>query len=491
MRDTLLLTGVIGIASGILCRSFFISGFALAGMLVLLGVLVLSTQRTVRVLLVAGVFLVCAGLGMARAGMMHDTLSQALTPYLTSPRTINGVVVRDPDVRETSTRLTVETKLGSTTTRVLVVAPHYPEVRYGDRVRVTGARSLPRSFEGDGGRTFDYPHFLAREGIYLMVQRAQVEVVGEDTRIMVRSMRALLSAKQVFVEGLRAAFPEPASALAEGILTGGKQGLGEKLMDAFARTGLLPIVVLSGYNVMIVAEMVLAMTRRVPRTYALIIAGVVTTLFVLIAGMGTSAVRALLMAGLVLLARGMGRTYDALRALIAVFVLMILVDPLLLSYDPGFQFSFAATLGLIVGTDTVAAHLDRVPWNAARELIASTIAAQAMVLPLLLYHVGLLSLVALPANLLVLPVIPLAMLCSAVAGVLGIVAPVVAPVLAFPAYLLLAYVVWVATFLAQIPYAAITIPMFSVWIVIVLYGALWAVGIRMKHTTPQTRTSAG
>ena len=491
MRDTLLLTGVIGIASGILCRSFFISGFALAGMLVLLGVLVLSAQRTVPVALVAGVFLVCAGVGMGRALFVHDTLPPALVSYMNSPRTIEGVVVRDPDVRETSTRLTVETKLGSTTTRVLVVAPHYPEVHYGDRVRVTGARSLPRSFEGDGGRTFDYPHFLAREGIYLMVQRAQVEVVGEDMRIVVRSMRALLRAKQIFVEGLRAALPEPASALAEGILTGGKQGLGEKLMDAFARTGLLPIVVLSGYNVMIVAEMVLVMTRKVPRTYALIIAGIVTTLFVLIAGMGTSAVRALLMAGLVLLARGMGRTYDALRALIAVFVLMILVDPLLLSYDPGFQFSFAATLGLIIGTDTVAVHLDRVPWNAARELIASTIAAQAMVLPLLLYHVGLLSLVALPANLLVLPVIPLAMLCSAVAGVLGIVAPVVAPVLAFPAYLLLAYVVWVATFLAQIPYAAITIPMFSVWIVIVLYGALWAVGIRMKHTTPQTRVSAG
>ncbi len=489
MRDTLLLAAVVGIASGILCRSFFVSGSAVVGLLIVWSVLALS-MRT-RAGIVLAVFLVCTSLGMVRATFADYTIPPALTPYLSVPRTLEGVVIRDPDVRERSQRLTIETTFGSTTTRVLAVAPLYTPVAYGDRVRVTGARSLPESFTGDGGRAFDYPHFLAREGVFMMVERAQIEHIGEDTRLHVRAMRLLLTVKHVFVNGLRVALPEPGSALAEGILTGGKQGLGDALMDVFARTGLLPIVVLSGYNVMIVAEMVLVVSRRLPRTYALITAGYVTTLFVLISGMGASAVRALLMAGLVLVARGTGRTYDALRALIAVFVLMILVNPLTLAYDPGFQFSFAAALGLILGTDVVSAHLIRVPWASVRELIASTIAAQAMVLPLLLYHIGLLSLVALPANLLVLPVIPLAMLCSAVAGVLGILVPSLAPLLALPAYGLLTYVIEAARVLAVIPFAAVTVPMIPVWMVVLMYGVIVCVGSYMKRTTPQARVPAG
>ena len=56
------------------------------------------------------------------------------------------------------------------------------------------------------------------------------------------------------------------------------------------------------------------------------------------------------MAGLALFARATGRNYDALRALGAVYVVMLLFNPLLLVNDPGFQFSFMATLGLIIGT---------------------------------------------------------------------------------------------------------------------------------------------
>lgn len=489
MRDTLLLTGVIGIASGILCRSFFISGGAVVGLLVVWSALALCTRTRTGVVL--AVFLVCMSLGILRATFVDYTLPSRLAPYLSAPRTIEGVVIRDPDVRERSQRLTIETTLGSTTTRVLAVAPLHTSVAYGDRVRVTGARTLPKSFEGDGGRAFDYPHFLARDGIFMMVEHAQIEHIGEDTRLYVRAMRVLLTAKHMFVNGLRAALPEPGSALAEGILTGGKQGLGDALMDVFARTGLLPIVVLSGYNVMIVAEMVLVISRRLSRTLGLALAGVSVTLFVMIAGMGASAVRALLMAGLVLVARATGRTYDALRALIATFALMILVNPLTLAYDPGFQFSFAAALGLILGTDVVSRHLVRVSWASVRELMASTVAAQVMVLPLLLYHVGLLSLVSLPANLLVLPVIPLAMLCSAVAGMLGMLVPSLAPLLGLPAYGLLMYVIEVARALAAIPFAAVTLPMIPVWMVVLMYGVVGYVGSYMKRTTPQAQVPAG
>ncbi|MEK7080118.1 MAG: ComEC/Rec2 family competence protein, partial [Patescibacteria group bacterium] len=218
---------------------------------------------------------------------------------------------------------------------------------------------------------------------------------------------------------------------------------------------------MSGYNVMIVAEAVLKTARRLPKHIAASIAGVAILLFVLAAGGGASAVRAGLMAGVALFARATGRTYDALRALIAIFVLMLLLNPALLVSDTGFQFSFVAALGLILGTPLVEPRLMFIHNALLREVVATTIAAQVFVLPLLLYQTGNLSLVALPANILVLPTVPLAMLLSAIAGFVALLVPVAATIVGAPAFVVLWYITSMASWPAALPLAQVIIPQFS------------------------------
>ncbi len=486
MRDTLLLIGVVGFGSGILCRSFLFSGWVVIGALLLLGALMLFGFFYTRHTVVLGVsvwVLMCA-LGVLRSMFVVDYLPPAQVPLLQAPRVLDGVVRADPDVRETSQRVVVEVTAEHVHARVLVVASLYPELMYGDQVRVEGARALPQPFATDGGRVFDYRAFLARDGIFLMVPRAHVTVVGVEHSVSTYVMRALLTWKHAFERGLSVALREPATALASGILVGGKQGLGRELLDAFTVSGLLPIVVLSGYNVMIIAEAVMRMLRKLPRTIAAATAGVVIACFILVAGLGASAVRAGLMAGLALFARATSRTYDALRALVFVFVILIAWNPLLLAYDPGFQFSFAAAIGLILFGGPIADRLRFISSGTLREVVGSTIAAQLMVLPLLLYETGNLSLVALPANVLALPVIPLAMLLSAVAGVAGMVLPGIAPVIAFPAHLALTYVILVARTTAALPYAHVTLPTFPFPVVLGAYVLIFVLYAHMKRTTP-------
>jgi competence protein ComEC len=298
-------------------------------------------------------------------------------------------------------------------------------------------------------------------------------------------VRAVYGARHAFEDGVSRALPEPASALAAGILTGGKQGLGKILLEAFTVSGLLPVVVLSGYNVMIVAEAVLRGLRFMPRRIALILAGLTIFLFVLASGAGASAVRAGIMAGVGLFARATGRTYAALRALMFVFVCMLVFNPLLLLYDPGFQFSFVATLGLIVGAPLISKRLTWVENELIREVLATTISAQIFVLPLLLYETGNFSLVAIPANLLVLPVVPFAMLFSFIAGVSGMLLPAVAGYVGLPAYALLSFMMGVATVSAALPLASVVVPLFSFAFVIAAYAVI-ALGVR--HMKKQQRT---
>ncbi|MDP3402832.1 MAG: ComEC/Rec2 family competence protein, partial [bacterium] len=345
----------------------------------------------------------------------------------------------------------------------------------------------PEPFETDTGRTFRYDQFLAKDTIFALVKSASLETIGPGEDLETYVMRVLLNGKHVFQEGLAQAIPEPGASLASGLITGGKQGLGTTLLDAFIVAGLVHIVVLSGYNVMIVAEGVLRTFAFLPRRSSAILAGVVIALFVLAAGAGAASIRAGLMAGLGLIARATGRTYAVVRALFVVAVIMLLMNPLLLAFDPGFQLSFIATLGLILLAPIIELRLTIVQSPFWRDLIAATLAAQIAVLPLLLYQTGLFSFVSLPANLLVLPLVPLAMLLSALAGVMGVILPGAAPLLGLPAHFVLSFSIYLADFVSSLSLASVSIPQFPFFVTVLSYVGLGYVIAKMPAKSETSR----
>ncbi|KND51475.1 MAG: competence protein ComEC [Parcubacteria bacterium C7867-007] len=447
-----------------------------------------SLELNLRYVLVVSVALVAFSVGSVRTHYASTQISRAFQPVLNTKSVIEGVIISPPDIRESSNRLTVEITKGTERTRIIASASLRDTYHVGDRVRVTGTIKAPEPFDSDGGRVFRYDQFLAKDGVFGSASPADVQIVGRDTRIWLSFLRSLEYVKDGFVRAIGQSIPEPESALAVGILAGGKQGLGKELLDAFTVTGMLQIVVLSGYNVMIVAEGVLAVLHRVRKRIALTIAAVVITLFVLAAGAGTAAVRAGIMALIALLARGTYRPYDVLRALFLALTLMLLINPLLLVFDPGLQLSFMATLGLILGSTPIGARLLWIKNATLHEMLSTTLAAQAAVLPILLYQSGNLSFVAIPANLLAMPVLPAAMAASALAAVCSFAVssfmPILALIAGIPAYILLTYVIHIAQVGASVPFANSIIPAFSAWWLIPIYALLgWWVW-RQKKNTP-------
>ncbi|MEK7510662.1 MAG: ComEC/Rec2 family competence protein [Patescibacteria group bacterium] len=466
----LFLLGIGAFALGVAMQSLYPVSLPLIAFAALAGMVLIFFARTDWSMGVGVVLVLCA-LGVGRVAFMPSSPPPVFLPLFDTKVELLGVVVGDPDIRETTQRVTVEVAHEDARMRVLVVASLYPELAHGEGVAVIGKLEHPEPFDTDGGRVFRYDTFLAKDGVFGIVSYANVEVVSKPSTLdTFRS--SLYAVKHWFTRGLEYALPEPYAALAAGIITGGKQGLGKELLDAFTTAGLIHIVVLSGYNVMIVAEAVLRMCGFLKKRSAAVVAGIVIALFVMAAGAGAASIRAGVMAGVALFARASGRTYDALRALLFVFVAMLLINPLLLIHDPGFQFSFAATLGLILAAPSIEARFARVRPAFVRDIAATTIAAQLFVLPLLLYQTGNLSFIAFPANILALPVVPLAMLFSAIAGVAGILVPFIAPVIAVPALLLLAYLIELAQIAASLPYATSVVPVFPFILVPVMYAGL-------------------
>lgn len=487
-----------GFLIGVFARSFIAFGwwtivfFIGAASAIFSGGFISHSSRAKTI--VATVFLCAVAVGAARMHSAVFTGDVALDVWVGERVEIEGVVADEPDGRENNVRLPVRiTAIASTSVasdvKVLVVAPLHTNAKYGDVVRAKGELRLPRSFEAGAGREFNYPAFLAKDGIGYELSFAQVEVVGEAPRNPIKAGSIWI--KEKYLEGLAQSLSEPEAGLAGGITAGDKRGLGAELSETFRIVGLIHIVVLSGYNIMVVIqflEWILGSTRLWIRSS---IAVVVAIFFALITGLASSSVRAASMAVIATVGKASGRTYLATRALAVVAGGMVLWNPFVLAFDPGFQLSMLATLGLIHISPLFSERLGWVTERfGMREIASATLGTQAAVLPLLLYASGSLSLYSLPANLLALIVVPWAMLLSFIAGVAGTFMGPVAPVIGFPAYVLLWYVRSVADFFALLPFSSLSVPAFSIGWLIALYIVIVGICVTLQKKTAEHEGSA-
>lgn len=432
-------------------------------------------------ILLASVCVLAFSLGLLR---MHIASWQfgnsSLAAAVGTETSLQGVIITEPDYRER----TVQFHLKTDTDKVLVSTDRLTDIKYGDSVVITGKLEQPESFTTGLGRTFNYPDYLKARGIEYRISFAGVTVAGSGQGNPI--VTTLLTAKQLFVDILEQIIPEPAIGLGNGLLLGIQSSLGDDIEDDFRRTGIIHIVVLSGYNVMLVVAFILFCFSFFMSLRWRLISGVLAVgAFALVVGLSATVVRASVMASLVLLAQFLGRSYNVLRALLFAGAVMLLLNPYLLVYDIGFQLSFMATLGLVLllphFESTVIEKGKSLGW---REFVLSTIATQIAVLPLLMYHIGQVSLIAIVVNVLVLPIVPAAMLLTFLAGLMGLVSIPLAGLVSYLATFTLNYILVVARWFADVPYAAVSIPAFSAGKVLLMYACMamvWWWIWRRKH----------
>lgn len=391
---------------------------------------------------------------------------------------LQGEVVNTPDIRLYNKRLTIRPV--NQESNILAVVLKDIEVSYGDTVRVVGKLETPVNFITDSGKEFNYERYLANQDIYFIINNADIEIISQGGGSMVKSW--LFKFRNSFMENIGHVIVSPESDLANGLILGARGGFDTDMRNEFISTGTIHIIALSGYNVTIVAEGIMKIFGLFFAQVISIILGIfVIILFVILAGASSTAIRAGIMAIIVLFARLTGRTYDAGRALVVAALLMIVYDPRVIS-DISFQLSFIATFGVLFVTPKIISWVRFLPARFNfRELVATTIAATITVLPILLYSTGILSLVSLPANILILPIIPLTMFFSFLVGMFGFISTVVSLPFGAIADLLLSYIFFVIHLFASIPFASVTIKSFPLFITLILYGLiLWWV-FKKKH----------
>jgi competence protein ComEC len=325
--------------------------------------------------------------------------------------------------------------------------------------------------------------YPARGSLVAYLSYSELQVVG-------RSHSVAYSITRRFASGLLNTLPEPQASFALGLLIGQRNTLPDNVTKVLSAVGLTHIIAVSGYNltIMMRAGRRLFGKRSKFQVYAgsqALILG-----FLLVTGMSASIVRAAIISTLSLGAWYYGRTIKPLLLILFTAALTALWNPLYIWSDLGWYLSFLAFFGVLILGPMVRSRLfGRKSRGIIGELVMETLSAQIMTLPLILFIFKTSNFLALPANVLVVPLIPLAMLLSFIAGLAGMLIAPVAGWFAWPARIVLTYLLDMATMFARVPRMSFAVKV-SLVAMLVMYGAiifvlvtLWRKNIRSGKIT--------
>lgn len=334
-----------------------------------------------------------------------------------------------------------------------------PFFRYGDYLVLTGAFTEPPTFE-----EFDWQEHLAREGVHYLVFRPKVELVGSRNGVL--PLQWLYRTRAEMAASLGRSLPEPHASLAQALLLGIRSGLPSELREDLAQTGTTHLVAISGLHVGILVGLVSLGSAAIfgrRRQLYIVIPLLFVWAYAVLTGFSPPVARAAIMASLYLWAIFLGRQRSGLTALAAAAAVMVVIDIDLLT-ELSFQLSFLAMAGLLLlgpwframGLRLVARYGEPEGLGGGItkffvDATAVSLAAILATLPVIAINFHFLSPVGLPATLLVLPIMPLALVSVFVVGVAGTISEVAGQVLSWLAWPWLTWMTGVIGLFSRVP----------------------------------------
>jgi competence protein ComEC len=472
MRDRIFYVICFGFLFGVLLRSLVLVNIYFT---VLLTVIALALFLFFSLIsknqwgIIVSVFVLAFSLGIFRFHLVDVSNPAIFESRVGQKVSFLGEIVDEPNIKENNQQLIVEVLEEKAETKILLSAGLEADYKYGDMINFSGILKKPENFITDQGKEFDYVNYLRKDGILYVIGFPRIEIISSGNGNSIRG--ALFSIKEKFLEKMNFAINSPENLLMGGLILGEKSSFGEDFRKNLVDTGTIHIVALSGYNVTIVAEWIMKLFAFLPKKLGIGVGILAILLFIIMTGGGSTAIRAGIMAVLVLIARATGRNYDVARALILAGVFMIILNPFLLAFDVSFQLSFIATIAVIFFTPRIEKYFLWVSKRfGLRDIVSVTTAAYIFVFPFILYKMGNFSLVALPANILILPFIPFTMLFGFLTSFIGLLWYPLAVPLGYISYLFLHYELSVIDFFANIPFAAFSFPNFPLFLTLIIYA---------------------
>ena len=487
---------VVGILAGstldLLPWPFFIA----AGLVLIAGLLLRTQPRIIYFFVLAALLI---GIGRGASAPISGLPEQLQALAGSSAIVVSGVVDDYPESRGALTQFRFSVRRyradgGWVETSGLLLVRAKPSIpmieersppffRYGDTLVLKGHLEQPPVLED-----FDWREHLAREGVHYLMLRPEVELTSGGGGV--RALGWVYRVREEMAASLGRSLPEPRASLAQALLLGIRVGLPSELREDFAKTGTTHLLAISGLHVSILVGLVslssAALLGRRGQIY-IIIPLLFVWVYAVLTGFSPPVVRAAIMASLYLWAIFLGRQRSGLTALSAAAAIMVVVDPDVLE-EVSFQLSFVSMAGLLLlgpwfragGLRFVARYWEPegVDGGVVKFLVEASAISLAVILatfPIIGFNFQFLSPVGLPATVLVLPALPLALVSSLVVAVTGTVSETVGQILAWGTWPWLSWMAGVIRAFAWVPGLKIDVGPTALYFMLFYYAFLLCV----------------
>ena len=407
---------------------------------------------------------------------------------------IEGVVISDPFFRQTARgektsfelfveRVDVNANSIHQRGKVLVNVFRREDLRYGDRLRVSGKLHEPFD-EGFSGR-FSYRDYLKRNGVrwILSVKRsASVEVIARGQGHPIQAKLLDLRRKlQNILERYLSAFE---AGVVQSLVLGGRYYIPDRTRELFVQTGTAHILAISGMNVGGMAFLVFLLLNvmRLPRGAQIFLTALVLTGYCGLTGASPSVVRATVMAVVMLAALLFERRSDTLNSLGLAALIILLFDPMSL-FDIGFQLSFMGVFSIVYFYPKIYGLIEGRSVNRTvivlLQALCISLAAWIGVLPLVAYYFQIVTPVSILANIPIIPFVSLLFMLGAGLLLTGVFCPPAGVMFAACIKIVLYVLMVIVEFFSRWPLGYFYVPEFHLTLLVVYYLVVFFVFVSL------------
>lgn len=217
-----------------------------------------------------------------------------------------------------------------------------PPPRIGNSVKITG--EFRQFSHATNPGEFDAYDYYAAINIYGSMRKTEISVT--DNRIYpIKHFLYLI--KNAGMSAIKSAYSPVDASIMNDLLFGDKSGLDPEIKELYQRVGISHILSISSLHISIIGLGIFSLLRRLrcPVKLSAIISASVLIMFGIMTGMSISAIRAIGIYIIGMMAKLLGRTTDTLTSLSLVAVIILLINPSQLT-SCGFLLSFGSVTGI-------------------------------------------------------------------------------------------------------------------------------------------------
>lgn len=421
---------------------------------------------------------------------VHMKLDTSFSRYKGKNIRINANIISDKTVKNDkycyvikTTRVQFKQKREEIARKLLLITDKdlfEDNYTYGKEIYFVGKVKLPTNSRNIGG--FNYRTYLYEKNIYGTVfVKSDLIKIGDKTKSN-KMLEIGIKLRHKIFKIMDEMLAPRESALLKSMLVGDTQYLSCDMIKKIREYGLAHLLSVSGINIVYIVIIFRSILKLAKIRYRLVnsILIAILGLYVLVVGFTLSLIRATIMTVLSLMGEILFYNSETLSNLIVAALIILIINPFSF-YSMGFQFSFIATLSIILFAQKIKEYLEKKPINKVLiEILSVSIAVNIGVLPLEVYYFNKLSLSSILINIL----ISNAHSVSVFAGIIMLIVRKISYILAKPIAILieimLKFIFIIAKGLSSIHFLTINIVYIGITGIMVYYSIVLSIFMYKK-----------